>query len=141
MVCIDCAKLPKAQQPRKPRKIDKRSGPRSQRCREHYTAKRDAEKARRHEKHVVDTYGLEPGEYERLYLAQGGKCWFQNCKATGEARNLTVDHDHVTGEVRGLVCKGHNYYLLGWYKNDLHAALDYLRDPPYRRWKEGRDLW
>jgi hypothetical protein len=93
-----------------------------------------------HERRVQATYDLAPGEYDRLYAAQGGKCWFATCTATGKARRLTVDHDHDTGEVRGLICKGHNYYLLGWYRDDLLLALEYLRDPPYRRFKEGREI-
>lgn len=136
--CIDCAALPPEDRPKRPRKTT--GGPRSQRCRIHKSAMIAASSKASHEKRVQKVYNLPPGEYDRLYAAQGGRCWFPGCRATGKARRLTVDHNHDTGEVRGLICKGHNYYLLGWYKNDLEAALAYLADPPYRRFKEGRPL-
>lgn len=56
-------------------------------------------------RHVERTYGLPPIGYRALYYAQGGVCY--GCrKATGKDRRLGVDHDHLTGEVRALVCSG-----------------------------------
>jgi hypothetical protein len=136
-VCKEC----KQEKPKTVRKIDPRSlkvG--APRCRTHYLALKAAQKKRSHERHVQKEFNLLPGEYERLYKAQGGKCWFPNCRATGKKRKLAVDHDHVTGEVRGLVCYNHNYYLLGMFANDLDDAKAYIEDPPYRRWKEGRGI-
>lgn len=55
--------------------------------------------------HVQRTYGLTPTEYRALYFAQGGRCYV--CRvAKGKAKFLGVDHDHLTGDVRGLVCTG-----------------------------------
>src|SRR5690242_2005107 len=67
-----------------------------------------------HASHVEKTYGLEPGEYDALYALQGGRCYVCGRKST---RRLAVDHDHVTGAPRGLLCpdpeRGCNHKVLG----------------------------
>jgi hypothetical protein len=92
-----------------------------------------ARKQARHDSRVVKTYGLEPGEYAELLAFQGGTCAIPSCRATGKAKQLAVDHDHETGEPRGILCGNHNYLLLGRFVNDLQAGLEYIADPPYRR--------
>jgi hypothetical protein len=49
--------------------------------------------------HLKKTYGLTLEDYDRLLEAQGGKCVCGSTK-----KPLHVDHDHETGEVRGLLC-------------------------------------
>lgn len=50
-------------------------------------------------------YGVTKVEYLALYYAQGGRCYV--CRvAKGDDRRLGIDHNHLTGEVRGLVCTG-----------------------------------
>jgi hypothetical protein len=103
------------------------------RCTTHHRIAVAAAKARAHDRHVAKTYGLAPGAYELLHAYQGGRCAICQ-KATGKARRLAVDHDHQTGEVRGLLCKPCNYVLLGRYGADaLARAIAYLADPPARR--------
>jgi hypothetical protein len=51
--------------------------------------------------HVVRQYGLSRESYLKMYEAQGRKCAINGCDRTGK---LVVDHDHVTGKVRGLLC-------------------------------------
>lgn len=42
-----------------------------------------------------------------------GRCVCAICqRATGKARRLAVDHNHDTGDVRGLLC-GRNHILIG----------------------------
>jgi hypothetical protein len=50
-------------------------------------------------------YGLTPDQYDELLDAQGGVCAI--CERTPEenGNRLTVDHDHTTGKIRGLLCK------------------------------------
>jgi len=45
-------------------------------------------------------YGIEPHEYEALLAAQEGRCAI--CQ---REKNLCVDHCHVTGQIRFLLCK------------------------------------
>lgn len=41
-------------------------------------------------------------DYEALFTAQGGRCAL--CRRASPSRRLAIDHDHRTGEVRGLLC-------------------------------------
>lgn len=78
-------------------------------------------------------YGLAPGTYEDLFEAQHGRCAI--CGRQPEGRNLSVDHNHTTGRVRGLLCGPCNRGL-GFFADDperLRAAILYLVDPPLHR--------
>ena len=46
--------------------------------------------------------GVTPDEYARMLAAQDGHCAL--CPNTPKTRRLSVDHDHKTGAVRGLLC-------------------------------------
>ena len=81
--------------------------------------------------------GISLADYHRLFQAQGGVCAIcglpEYRKATnGRVRRyLSVDHDHKTGQVRGLLCGGCNAGL-GHFGDDLErvtAAVRYLRRP------------
>lgn len=125
MTCMDC-------EPGSKRPIDPRSGPRSPRCWTHVEAKRKASRKANHDRTVARTYGLEPGEYERLYRFQNGRCAICR-RATGKARRLAVDHDHDTGRVRGLCCGPCNKTVLGHSGELITRAAEYLSNPPYER--------
>lgn len=106
------------------------------RCYTHHLAFKRAAKERAHEKRVQRVYGLASGEYQALYSFQDGLCWI--CRVgRGITKALAVDHDHDTGEVRGLLCSRCNYDLLGNYDQQaLQRALDYLAQPPYGRMRD-----
>lgn len=62
-------------------------------------------------------------------LTKGG------CALCGSIENLFLDHDHLTGEVRGALCR-HCNTALGAFKDsvqELKMAIDYLENPPARR--------
>jgi hypothetical protein len=97
-----------------------------------------ARKAANHEKRVTDTYGLAKGEYAQLYDFQGGLCALCR-RATGKSRRLSVDHDHASGAVRGLLCRPCNT-ILGHARDKLsffRRAILYLTTTPYARMKAG----
>lgn len=81
-------------------------------------------------KHKLRKHGLTPAAYDALVERQGGGCAV--CGAlnlrNGRIWDLCVDHDHETGEVRGLLCHRCNT-ALGQADDDattLRAMADYL---------------
>jgi hypothetical protein len=103
-------------------------GPRCASC---HRDRKKATKAAAHGRWILKTYGITSEQYEALYEEQGGVCYICQ-RATGKIRRLAVDHDHVTGYVRGLLCKPCNS-ILAHLRDDEDAAYrigDYLVDPP-----------
>jgi hypothetical protein len=73
------------------------------------------------------TYGLMLEDYERLLEVQGGVCAI--CREPRpEERTLHVDHNHDTGEIRGLLCFRCNNALGDMRESAdfAQALLDYL---------------
>jgi hypothetical protein len=98
-----------------------------------------------HAAKVEKTYGITGEEYAELFRLQGGRCFI--CQRQSK-RRLAVDHDHVTGAVRGLLCpdpeRGCNHAVLGPLEASPGGALAaakrmvmYLEHPPYKRMTEG----
>lgn len=75
------------------------------------------------------SYGITPEDYDRLFAEQDGKCAL--CKTPSDwrpRRGLRIDHCHVTGVIRGLLCDSCNSALgrLGDTVDGLTKALNYL---------------
>lgn len=61
---------------------------------------------------MLRKYGIGVEEYEALLVAQGGVCAICGVQPKEEPYGcLQVDHDHETGEVRGLLCRSCNTAL------------------------------
>lgn len=72
-------------------------------------------------------YGITVEDYDRMLVEQKGVCAICKGLPNGAGR-YHVDHNHKTGEVRGLLCYRCNA-LLGKAKDDpglLQVAIDYL---------------
>lgn len=55
-------------------------------------------------------FGIEPEQYEEMLASQGGCCAICGMPETANGRkNLSVDHCHTTGLVRGLLCSKCNH--------------------------------
>lgn len=73
-------------------------------------------------------YGISVSEYDEMLASQSGVCAIcrKECKS---GKRLSIDHNHETGEVRGLLC-GKCNSVIG-YADDcistLRAAIEYLR--------------
>jgi hypothetical protein len=74
--------------------------------------------------------GMTIAAYEQMLAAQGGVCAI--CKrperhtdntGTGRLRNLNVDHDHTTNEVRGLLCSACNQ-AIGLLEDNLDYVMN-----------------
>jgi hypothetical protein len=74
-------------------------------------------------------YGVEHGTYAQMLEAQGGRCAICRCSSPGpRLARFHIDHDHVTGSIRGLLCSPCNTGI-GQLGHDLplmKAAAAYL---------------
>ena len=74
-------------------------------------------------------YGVSVEDYERMYIAQNGCC--RICERINvNGKRLSIDHDHKTGRVRGLLCHPCNV-MIGLAKENPHTlyrAVDYLEN-------------
>jgi hypothetical protein len=68
-------------------------------------------------------YGITPEQYQKMLDRQGGICAI--CGRPPKTLRLSVDHDHRTGRVRGLLCYQCNKYFVG--KNNLETARQVAR--------------
>lgn len=74
-------------------------------------------------------FGINLNEYRRILKEQGGKCAICGSEIGDVMGNrLYVDHDHVSGKVRGLLCSKCNFGL-GNFNDDIELmkkAIKYL---------------
>lgn len=80
--------------------------------------------------HLQRRYGISAARVDELIAEQGGVCAI--C-LTGKPEH--VDHDHRTGEVRGILCFNCNGGL-GQMRDRvdvLQAAIEYLGEKPWRK--------
>jgi hypothetical protein len=80
--------------------------------------------------HLLRRYGITAAEYDERVVAQDGLC-----AVCHDRKPEHVDHDHKTGEVRGLLCSCCNQGLGNFRDNSAHlrAAANYLDRT--RRWR------
>jgi hypothetical protein len=81
---------------------------------------------------LKSTYGLTTEQYEAMVAAQGGRCAICSTDHPGNKRHKhwSVDHDHKTKAVRGLLCHGCNTGL-GAFGDDIERltkAVAYLQN-------------
>jgi hypothetical protein len=79
------------------------------------------------ERHLKDKYNLSLAGYDYIWDQQGGVC--RICGGTNkDGRRLSVDHDHTTNKIRGLLCDPCNrgIGLLGDDPSTLRKAADYI---------------
>ena len=75
------------------------------------------------------TYGITQEQYEELLAEQGGCCAICGKTPEEEGRNLSVDHDHETGEIYGILCTVCNKILVGHIREPeaFKRAFEYLQ--------------
>ena len=92
---------------------------------------------------ILEKYGLTRAMYEKLALAQQGRC--AGCRCQPRMQRLGVDHSHALEKlygkgdprsVRGLLCGMCNHKVLGTVRDNpetLKRLVAYLEDPPAPR--------
>lgn len=78
-------------------------------------------------------YGITPDDYFDMLEHQDGKCAIchrpERHQQAGRLVRLSVDHDHATGQVRGLLCRGCNVAVSYYENHELEASVTvYLAD-------------
>jgi len=75
-------------------------------------------------------YGISIEEYNKLFTEQNGCCAICGRHQSEFNLKLAVDHDHISGKIRGLLCNTCNKGL-GCFKDDinlLNKAINYLNE-------------
>ena len=95
-----------------------------------YWANKDKER----ERHLIRKYGVTLEHYQQLLTEQNGLCAICG-KPEPTHKMLDVDHDHATGEVRGLLCTSCNRVLGHAHDSEerLLAAVSYLSSQRLRK--------
>jgi DNA-directed RNA polymerase subunit RPC12/RpoP len=78
-------------------------------------------------------YGLSFTQYDNMRKEQDYKCAICGTKESCLDRQLSVDHDHITKKIRGLLCRKCNS-AIGYLHDDarlVEKALRYLE----KEWK------
>ena len=74
-------------------------------------------------------FGISLEDYQRMFEAQNGVCAICGSEETGKNRghniSLAVDHNHKTGEIRGLLCSKCNQGI-GCLRVDDESGTDIL---------------
>ncbi len=80
-------------------------------------------------------YGITPARVDEMFMEQGGVCAICRLPAemlpSGKRKRLNIDHCHLTGKVRGLLCSKCNKGI-GQLNDDpdlLRKAVAYLERP------------
>lgn len=78
--------------------------------------------------HLKLTYGITVEQYNQMFVDQYGKCAICKCSDWGHNSRPSVDHNHTTGVIRGLLCHSCNA-AIGLLKDSadvVTSALAYL---------------
>ena len=94
--------------------------------------KKNAEKIKEYQrKHRLKSfYGISIESYKELLLRQNGVCGICSNGPECQKHPLSVDHDHITGRIRGILCSNCNS-ALGLMKENienLKLAIKYLEE-------------
>jgi hypothetical protein len=75
-------------------------------------------------------YGVTEDEYNKFLVEQNNKCAICFKPNPEDYHGFCVDHDHVTGQVRGLLCHNCNAGLGHFYDNIsyLLSAASYIKN-------------
>lgn len=93
----------------------------------------NSEKARLADKnaYLKRKYGIDLAYYNQMFINQNGCCATCETHQSELNRTLCVDHNHETGEVRGLLCMSCNraFGLLKENVNTLKNLITYKLKP------------
>lgn len=109
--------------------------------RRYYLANREKQLKQIRSAYLKRRHGLTDQQYEAWFEEQDGVCAI--CRQPSDCR-LAVDHDHVTGLIRGLLCFACNASIgqfgdsperLRQAAEYLERALNWIEDQKEREWQ------
>ena len=131
--CVSCSKK-NSQRRLKEGKPQKWAKDNAEKINEYHRAKYKSltpeEKRIRNRKQQLAIYGLTLEDYDAMLLEQNGGCAICSKEETISGKGvLSVDHDHKSGKVRGLLCDTCNRGLGHFFDNTeyLTNAVLYLQ--------------
>lgn len=102
-----------------------------------FCADPDCKKERTYWAWVLKAYNLTPEMYRKIWEEQDGRCPITKRELTVSAKGYRphIDHDHISGHVRGIVSAYANTRLIGRLRDFQTAQnlADYLKAPPATR--------
>lgn len=111
--------------------VRKKLNDNTQRYRDKLRATDFKEFRRREREQNLRKYGINSEQFEDLKRQQNGRCKIcENIATYGKGKKLHVDHDHITGKIRGLLCSNCNLGL-GYFQDNrdlLNKAIAYLEE-------------
>lgn len=127
--CIKCLQeLPDTKFPARPKRGDYRE-PTCYVCRAARAEELGHDKAKYMRERKIRSYGTTAYEVAAMLDKQNG-CCITCGRSGGEFKyGLVIDHDHITGEIRGLLCSSCNS-ALGHVRDDIQVLFNmiaYLR--------------
>ncbi|MBE3145017.1 MAG: endonuclease VII domain-containing protein [Planctomycetes bacterium] len=79
-------------------------------------------------------YGLNVESYNKIFAQQEGKCAICGIHQSELNKSLSVDHCHVSGKIRGLLCTYCNRLLVAYIDKakpslkTLQRAIQYIKE-------------
>jgi hypothetical protein len=83
-----------------------------------------------HRDNLRNKFGMTVEQYNEILDKQEGKCAICGSTPDNLGKRLAVDHDHVSGKKRGLLCTTCNV-VLGLFKDNVArfvSAVEYLQN-------------
>lgn len=105
-------------QPNTPRKVPEKVSDK--------VRKEKLEKAR--ERNLLRRYGITLDQYNEMLEKQEHSCGLCGRHESEFKTRLAVDHNHVTGEIRGLLCSYCNHRVVGRHRDPelIRKLYEYL---------------
>lgn len=96
---------------------------------DYYYANREDYIKKDRKRHLKVKYGVTQEWYEQQLEKQNGRCAVCGTEDPGKGlKHFHIDHNHATGEVRGLLCHSCNTGI-GLFKEDINLiekAIEYV---------------
>jgi len=87
--------------------------------------KKDRDPLKRRDSELRNKFNITLEDYNYLLNKQDGCCLLCNRHYSEFVKGLAVDHNHETGQIRGLLCGPCNTRL-GWFETNMKKIMEYL---------------